>query len=106
MIYIDGVWLMLGRIVNSNNVSVEPWGRVRRRMSIAVSDGRVAVVFLHSVVVVGVVVVVVVVVDFALLLSFSLLFVVVVLVFMAVYGYIIIVSTQICDPSYFKRLHS
>ena len=29
---------MLGRIVNSNNVSVEPWGRVRRRLSLGETD--------------------------------------------------------------------
>ena len=60
--------MMLGRIVYCNNVSVEPWSRVRPRKGPAQSDGHVAVDFVDDFVVA-----VVDNVHFALFLFFPLL---------------------------------
>ena len=92
---------MLGRIVYCNNVSVEPWSRVRPRKGPAVATDQ-SPLFLLLFFGLCVVDVVACVIDVVCPLWSLLL---VCLLLSLFHGQIIIASTRICDPSHFKRLH-
>ena len=93
--------MMLGRIVYCNNVSVEPWSRVRPRKGLGETDRVRSDDGCDDDDLVGMI--------FFMLSCFGSCFcsVVLVLVVIAVifYGGIIIASIQFCNPTYLIRIH-
>ena len=92
---------MLGRIVNSHSVSVEPWGRVRRRLSLGETDRVRSDDGCDDDDLVGMIFFV-----FSCLGSCFCSVVLVLVVIAAIfYGGIIIASIQFCNPTYLIRIH-